>query len=322
MFKFLFLAIFLVNTHAIEDNSFSGFVKYVNYYDKKYNPNEMYDRYNIYKSNINKINIHNSKNSSYSLGLNNFTDWHFNEFRNTYLKDFTNSSRHKFSKYNFKNVKIPNSIDWRANGYVTDVKDQGQCGSCWAFSAVGAIEGQHANVTNNLVSLSEQNLVDCSTDNSGCDGGWPEKAMSYVNNSGIDTESSYPYTGMDGVCNFNKSNVGATINDVVLLPQGNMTTLYEALATVGPLSIAIDAEYDFQLYSSGIYNSTNCSPDNLDHAVLAVGYGITIDGHKYIMVKNSWGTSWGMDGYIYMSADVNNLCGLAEHVSYPIVNKN
>ena len=321
MLKYLLLFMLINSISSLEDNSFDSYVRYVKQYDKQYNPSELYHRYSIFKSNINTINNHNSKHLSYTLGLNNFTDWDKDEFRHTYLNNISRPIKHNYNMYKYKNLTIPDSIDWRANGYVTDVKDQGQCGSCWAFSAVGAMEGQHANVTKSLVSLSEQNLVDCSTTNFGCNGGWPDKAMDYVMKNGIDTETSYPYTATGGSCSFNKSNVGATINNVTLLPQGNMSSLYETLATIGPMSVAIDAEYDFQLYSSGIYNSTNCDPNSLDHAVLAVGYGVTLNGNKYIMVKNSWGVSWGMNGYIYMSADIDNLCGIAEHVSYPNIKK-
>ena len=305
-----------------ENISFNDYNKYLKKFGKNYTENEYLYRFNVYKNNTNYINNHNNKNLSYTLGINNFTDWTKNEFKQKYL---TNSVKYystpNTKTYKLNNNTIPKSIDWRANGFVTDVKDQGQCGSCWAFSAVGAIEGQHANITKNLVSLSEQNLVDCSYgyNNSGCDGGWPDKAMLYVKKYGIDTEKTYPYNATDETCSFNKTNVGATVNDVVLLPSGNMTLLYNALGTVGPMSIAIDAEYDFQFYSSGIYNSTMCNKYSLNHAVLAIGYGRTLNGSKYIMVKNSWGKDWGMDGYIYMSTNIPNMCGVAQMASYPQV---
>jgi cathepsin L len=322
MYTFNLLYI-LVNMLASTEFSLNDYNNYLEKYNKNYSSNEYLHRFNIYKTHLNYIEEQNSKNLSYKLGINNFTDWNRSEFKKNYLtnnvKYITNPSIVNFKE---RNVTLPESVDWRANGFVTDVKDQGQCGSCWAFSAVGAIEGQHANVTKNLLSLSEQNLVDCSYgyNNSGCEGGWPDKAMLYVKKNGIDTENSYEYNGIDEACAFNKTNVGTRVNDVVLLPPGNMKLFINALGTIGPLSIALDAENDFQFYDSGIYNSTSCSSYALNHAVLAVGYGRTVNGSKYIMVKNSWGKDWGMDGYIYMSADVDNLCGLAEHVSYPIIN--
>lgn len=321
MFNIIFLTFFL-QAKSLISNDFSSFKQYIKTYDKSYNNTEMLYRYKIFQNNTDFINNKNNKNLTYKLGLNNFTDWSYLDFRHTYLKNtISRTNNHYNNIYQYKNLTIPTNIDWRANGYVTDVKNQGMCGSCWAFSAIGAIEGQHANFTKQLVSLSEQNLVDCTLDYncSGCEGGWPDKAMDYVIKYGVDTELSYPYNAVDQTCNYNKSNVGANISQVVLLPEGNMTTLYEALGTVGPLSIAIDAEDDFQFYSSGVFKSTTCSPQYLDHAVLAVGYGETNDNKKYIIVKNSWGTSWGMDGYIYMSSDIDNMCGMAEHVSFPLI---
>ena len=219
--------------------------------------------------------------------------------------------------YNVSNIKIPNSLDWRSMGAVTNIKNQKQCGSCWAFSAVGTIEGQHAIKIGNLVSLSEQNLVDCDNPSFGCEGGWPDKAIEYViNNSGIDTELSYPYVAEQQECSYSNNTIGATVSNVVRLPQADLNALYDALGTIGPISVAIDAEDDFQLYSSGIYNSSSCSTDSLDHAVLAIGYGISFNKKKYIIVKNSWGSDWGMNGYIYMSADIPNMCGIAENACY------
>ena len=284
-----------------------------------YNTSElMYRRYIFEKNNLH-INYHNSLNSPYKLRMNCFGDLTFTEFSDKVLMSPIKLKPSK--NHTYDNASFNTSIDWRSMGVVTNVKDQGQCGSCWAFSAVGAIEGQHA-LHYNLTSLSEQNLVDCSYDfgNEGCDGGWPEAAMRYVkNNSGIDTETNYPYTATDGSCAYNKTYSGANVTGTVNITQGNITELIDAITHVGPISVAIDAEGDFQFYSSGIFESSDCDPDSLDHAVLAVGYGIAPNGKRYYIVKNSWGTSWGMDGYIYFSADIPNMCGIAQAASYPLV---
>ena len=291
-------------------NSNSEFDAYLDKYNKSYNSSEYMYRLKIFNTNLDYIILSNENTTkTYKLGLNNFTDMTHIEFKKQYLNLNLLPLLNK-SNYVYNNVSIPSNLDWRSSGLVTDVKNQGQCGSCWAFSAIGAIEGQHALTTGKLTSLSEQNLVDCAYNYScdGCGGGWPDKAIQYViDNNGVDSESSYPYITNDEKCMFNKSNVVANISNVVaniskvvLLPSQNMTTLYNAIGTVGPISVALDAEYDFQLYSSCIFESKECSKTMLDHAVLAIGYGISINQNKYLIIKNSWGGGrWG-DGWIYI----------------------
>jgi len=216
-------------------------------------------------------------------------------------------------------AKLPESVDWREKGYVTNVKNQGECGSCWSFSTTGSLEGQYFKKTGKLIELSEQNLVDCSNENEGCNGGLMDLAFEYVRNNGIDTESDYPYTGRDGRCHFKQENTVTKDTGFVDLPENNETALQAAIAEVGPVSVAIDASHwSFQFYDGGVYDEKFCS-QNLDHAVLAVGYGVNKEGQKYYIVKNSWSEEWGENGYVRMSRHKDNQCGIASMPSYPVL---
>jgi len=299
-------------------------------YEKTYaDVNEETTRRLIWEDHLALIASHNREHDlglhTYTLGINKYADMSNEEFvrvLNGYKQSLANPSdvRTTFVAPNY--VALPDSVDWRTQGYVTPIKDQGQCGSCWAFSTTGSLEGQHFKSTGQLVSLSEQNLVDCSgaEGNEGCDGGLMDNAFTYIKkNGGIDTESSYPYKAQDGKCKFNKANIGATDTGFVDIKKGNETDLQVAVATVGPVSVAIDASHNsFQLYKSGIYNEKHCSTTQLDHGVLAVGYGTTA-GKDFWIVKNSWGTGWGEQGYIQMSRNAKNQCGIATEASYPLV---
>ena len=268
------------------------------------------------------IEKHNNQSyNNFSLRMNFFGD--FDNKDKSKIKGYHRLSNNLGNSSTFKHnmsKSIPNSIDWRAENLVTPIKDQSQCGSCWAFSSTGVIEGLHAKQTGNLVSLSEQQLVDCSSGNYGCGGGWPSLALeNIVKRGGIDTEKSYSYHGDDETCSYNKSNIGASIKGVVNITRYNVTELVDAIGTVGPVSVAIDAsDPSFQFYSGGIYTSTICSPESLDHAVLAIGYGVTSNNSKYYIIKNSWGMDWGEEGFMYFNRDINNMCGIVMDAVYAV----
>lgn len=261
---------------------------------------------------------------TFTLGINEYADLSTDEWRMFLL----GADIYKFSdaviEENLMDESLPESVDWRTEGYVTDVKNQGHCGSCWAFSAVGSMEGAWFKKQNKLVSLSEQNLVDCDKKSLGCKGGNMELAFNYViKTGGIDTEESYPYKGVNGVCSFNKDNIGASITSFEEVKKNDEKDLQKAVAKVGPVSVAIDASRpSFHLYKNGTYYDKECSSVRLDHGVLVVGYGEETEdnnmGGEYWIVKNSWGPSWGMKGYINMSRNKNNNCGIATDASYPI----
>ncbi|KAB5562040.1 hypothetical protein PHYPO_G00013370 [Pangasianodon hypophthalmus] len=265
---------------------------------------------------------------SYRLGMTSFADMNNQEYRETVLKGclgfFNRTKKHSAATFLLQagGAVLPDTVDWREKGYVTEVKDQRDCGSCWAFSATGSLEGQTFRKTGKLVSLSEQQLVDCSMKygNMGCEGGWMDWAFQYIiDNNGIDTEESYPYEAIDMLCRFNPATVGATCTGYVDIKSGDEKALQEAVATIGPISVAIDAGHmSFQFYESGIYDEPDCSSTEMNHGVLIVGYGME-DGQDYWLVKNSWGLGWGDNGYIKMSRNKNNQCGIARNASYPLV---
>ena len=286
-------------------------------------------RHAIWQANKKYVDEHNAnlaERVGFTVAMNEYADLDAAEFAKQLTGYRTRPNRRPAPKtFVATDAKIPTEVDWRPKGYVTGIKNQGQCGSCWSFSATGSLEGQHFNATGNLVSLSEQNLVDCSgpEGNEGCDGGLMDDAFEYVmKNGGIDTEASYPYVARDERCRFRKANVGSTCAGYTDVASEDEQALTEAIAAIGPISVAIDASHNsFQMYSSGVYYEPECSQTELDHGVLAVGYGVVEQKDMYI-VKNSWGTTWGMKGYIYMSRNRDNNCGIATSASYPEVKAN
>ncbi|XP_005995579.1 procathepsin L [Latimeria chalumnae] len=303
------------------------------WHNKTYHEQEEGWRRMIWEKNLKKVELHNLEFSlgkhTYQMGMNYYGDMTTEEFRQI-MNGYKNSAKRKLKGSLFLEptfLEVPKTLDWRDKGYVTPVKDQRLCGSCWAFSATGSLEGQHFRKTGKLISLSEQNLVDCSRPegNDGCGGGVMDLAFEYVQiNGGIDSEASYPYLGRDQKCHYDPRYNSANDSGFVDIEKGSERTLMKAVAAVGPISVGIDASQDsFHLYHSGIYYDPACSSTKLDHGVLAVGYGFMgeeeKENNKYWIVKNSWGEHWGDNGYIYMAKDRGNNCGIATSASYPLV---
>jgi len=282
-------------------------------------------RFEAFKDNHHYIVSENAKNKTYQLEVNEFADMSVHEFGLTHFGlqqqaslwgDLPHLGTHRYS-----GALLPDAVDWTTKGAVTNVKNQGQCGSCWSFSATGALEGAWQIKTGNLVSLSEQQLVDCSKKNHGCQGGNMELAFTYEEGVNVCTEKSYPYEAKNGICKQSSCVTG--------IPKGGVTgfkdvtvddeqALMEAVSQQ-PVSVAIEADQRaFQLYKTGILSST-CG-NQLDHGVLAVGYGEE-QGTKYWKVKNSWGSVWGDAGYvkIFRGKRGSGECGIKANPSYPIV---
>ncbi|BAT96158.1 low-temperature-induced cysteine proteinase-like [Vigna umbellata] len=281
-------------------------------------------RFLIFKDNWKFVQEHNNGagNKEFRLGLNKFADLTNEEYRAMFLGTRKKLTSRKSGRYAFRDGEtLPAMVDWREKGAVAPVKDQGQCGSCWAFSTVAAVEGINQIVTGNLTTLSEQELVDCDRSyNMGCNGGLMDYAFEFIiQNGGIDTEEDYPYTARDNMCDTNRKSARVvSIDGYEDVPSNDEKSLMKAVANQ-PVSVAIEAGgREFQLYESGVFTG-RCGTE-LDHGVAVVGYG-TENGTDYWIVRNSWGPGWGENGYIKLERNLlnseNGKCGIAMEASYP-----
>jgi len=320
----LFVSIIALGSAISDEEALFEFNRFVVRFNRTYaSPAETKQRFDIFRSNMEIIVAHNLKGLSWTMGVNEFVDMTNQEFIATHmgLKEsrlLDGLPRKEFNLYGRRT--LPPSVDWRQHNAVTPVKNQGSCGSCWAFSTTGVVEGAVAIKTGQLNSLSEQQLVDCSQPfgPQGCGGGWPTDALKYIiSNKGLCTEDKYAYQGVQGTCQAASCTAVGPISSVVDVTPKDELALKAAVA-INPVSVCLDAS-GFQMYSGGIFDSS-CGTE-LDHAVLAVGYG-TENGKDFWLVKNSWGESWGEQGYIRMlrheSSGTVGLCGIASVPAYPI----
>ncbi|XP_018576686.1 cathepsin L-like proteinase [Anoplophora glabripennis] len=281
-------------------------------------------RFSVFQQNLRSIEEHNEKyhkgEKSYYLGVTQYSDLSKEEFLSmlNYSRVAKPSEDKPGLSHQVADVVVPTEVNWVTQGAVTEVKNQGNCGSCWAFSTTGALEGAYAIKYGTKVSLSEQNLMDCSIryGNSGCNGGVMQFAYTYVRDYGIEQEFDYPYSGYLGACRFSNSLSVLKVWQYMSIPAGDEIALQNAVATAGPVSVAVNADY-FQQYAGGIFSEPYCTGD-LNHGVLVVGYGEEY-GSTYWLVKNSWGPSWGEGGYIKIAKNSGNECGIATDATYPIL---
>lgn len=304
------------------DEKMEKFLDFTIKYDKEYETQYAFDKaFSFYNKNVEQIKMMNDENSSINFDVNQFTDVDKSKFDKLkgfiHMEDTTSSC----NSYEYRETDAPVDFDWRDYDVVTPVKDQGFCGSCWSFSATGAMEGAWALHSGDLLELSEQQLIDCSVSygDLACNGGLMDNAFEYAIDNSMCSESTEPYFAEYESCEECKS--VANFSSCVDVTPGNELHLKTALLST-PISVAIDAESNmFQFYSGGIITASECGT-SLDHGVLLVGYGED-DGVKYWLVKNSWGESWGENGYFRLERtdeeNTDGTCGIALQPSYPVV---
>ncbi|KAL3274150.1 hypothetical protein HHI36_015564 [Cryptolaemus montrouzieri] len=317
-FALVLLAV-IIGCQAIGNDEWT---KFQEKFSKTYkSPLEMRTRMAIFNENLKKVQAHNALYDqglvSWKMGINQFSDWtdaEFDEYTNKFelrKEDVSTIGIFKASPVS----DAPDSIDWREHNAVTEVKNQGACGSCWSFSSTGALEGLAAVSYDRLISFSEQNLIDCAVSgnytNNGCNGGLMSYAFNYVQDKGIETEDEYPYEAVQGVCR--QTRIVFQIGGQTRVDE-NEEAIRQAVAT-RPVSIGIDATNNLQRYESGIFTDDTCT-STINHGVLVVGYG-SENGQDFWIIKNSWGAEWGEAGYFRFLRNAEKNCGITTYALYP-----
>jgi len=306
---------------------FPTFAVWAATYGKVYNGDEAATREAVYNANVAKMQEHNSQNSSWTMDVNQYSDLSPAEFQEQFLGYSPQKSNLDtyLGQHQWEGEQLPDSVDWTTAGAVSPVKNQGQCGSCWAFSTTGSLEGAFELATGQLLSLSEQQLIDCARLNRGCKGGSMDFGLRFAKDHDFCLEDSYPYEGKDASCRSSSCAVGIHkgqvigVKDLAPIPElvpASQAAMQSAVAQQ-PVSIAVDAG-KLQSYSGGIIGD-DCGT-SLNHGVLAVGYG-SLDGQEYWKVKNSWSSTWGMNGYFLLKrgGGGKGTCGMLLNPVYPVV---
>ncbi|ENN74854.1 hypothetical protein HUJ04_003094 [Dendroctonus ponderosae] len=319
------LSYFICVAFASLSQDSEKWLKFKNQHNKVYET--VYEeklRFAIFQENVQIIEeqnrLYEAGEATYRMAVNKFTDLSREEYLSI-LKHQSSSRpqlKAKIHRPSLEKPDLPNATDWRNEGAVTRVKDQGSCGSCWAFSVTGTLESfdylRHKE--KGLVEFSEQQLLDCDLVNDACNGGEEAPAMEYFVNYGIEREDAYPYVGARGTCQYNESAVYAKLENYIQIEPGDEETLLTVVGFLGPTSVALEAS-GLAFYSQGIYTSSQCSQTTTNHAVLAVGYDVDEEtGLDYWIIKNSWGADWGEDGYFRIRRGENE-CAIAMDSVYP-----
>ncbi|EGT32164.1 hypothetical protein CAEBREN_11106 [Caenorhabditis brenneri] len=331
---FVMLCLTVLFVHKRIENSnmeqeakyFRMFNDFILKYNRRYEqPGELSRRYLIFVKNVKEFEAEEKKHLGVDLDVNEYTDWTDDELKRMVIEKknvITDLEAVRFEgSYLESGVKRPASIDWRDQGKLTPIKNQGQCGSCWAFATVAAVEAQHAIKKGQLVSLSEQEMVDCDGRNNGCSGGYRPYAMRFVKENGLESEKEYPYSALKHDQCFLKQNDTRVFIDDFRMLSTNEEDIANWVGTKGPVTFGMNVVKAMYSYRSGIFNpsSEDCAEKSMGaHALTIVGYGGE-GSSAFWIVKNSWGTSWGSSGYFRLARGVNS-CGLANTVVAPIIN--
>ncbi|XP_056644470.1 cathepsin L-like proteinase [Diorhabda sublineata] len=312
------LLVLLVGFIVVQASDYEQWQDFKVKFSKSHSLTEDKLRFEIFQNNLRRIEKHNAMYEkgevSYFMKITQFADWTLEEY-----KSMLGAQLNGEPKFNpigtFKpevNFTRPESIDWRQKGAVLAVKTQGQCGSCWAFSTTGALEGQLAIHRNQYIPLSEQELVSCDENNRACKGGWIDVPYTYIKQNGLSSEEQYPYTGNESSCINNITNKPLTTVQGFISIEKDEESMADAVATVGPISIYVNAIANWQLYGGGIFDDKDCVHD-FNHAVIITGYD-----YQSWTIKNSWGTEWGEEGYMRLIRGKSQ-CGITILPIYPVL---